>query len=493
MAVDLDRIIQSVTGAPTPTRKQARAPRDRRGLTCNEAALVTRAPKGWDFDERANACRKVRAMIAAGDGRGNINSDRVIIVALGLGRDSFTMLGLLEEGKLRAEGHRVRPQDVDAIVFSDPGAEWKHSMTAIADAQRFADDLGIPFYWLKKPLACEYEPMLAAVAGQRQRLREQAGEGVAVRVPPAFTDQFRKWRQGTESLSVRAKAETGYYHILAPIIEDFSARERLVLFKDKNCTVNHKIVPMRRLIEDLSIDKFNLGHNAWGAAVARGERVPHLSLVGIARDESSADPASRHARDSKRHPYNPDRHTETWSSRNKRWTPVAPGPWFIDEAYPLVESGITKDGEQAILERHGLGHVAKSGCFMCPFQPTEWYWVLGMMAKAGDPWAVHALGRLAEAERITLASGKGGPRIRDKRVQGQRTGTDRLTVEQAIPIIEAKLIAPIIEHYRVQGLSDGQARKQAMAAILRKDYAQGCKLGSVNRLVAWSHSCGGPH
>ena len=50
---------------------------------------------------------------------GHVNTDRVIVLNMGLGKDSMTMLALLAEGKLRAEGHPVRPQDLDAIVFAD--------------------------------------------------------------------------------------------------------------------------------------------------------------------------------------------------------------------------------------------------------------------------------------------------------------------------------------------------------------------------------------
>ena len=37
---------------------------------------------------------------------------------------------------------------------------------------------------------------------------------------------------------------------------------------------------------------------------------------------------------------------------------------------------IAKGDEAAILERWGFGHVVKSGCYMCPYQPLSWFWVL---------------------------------------------------------------------------------------------------------------------
>jgi hypothetical protein len=48
--------------------------------------------------------------------------------------------------------------------------------------------------------------------------------------------------------------------------------------------------------------------------------------------------------------------------------------------FPLLEAGISKADEDAILWASGWdapeAPVFKSGCFMCPFQPPGWYWVL---------------------------------------------------------------------------------------------------------------------
>ena len=51
-------------------------------------------------------------------------------------------------------------------------------------------------------------------------------------------------------------------------------------------------------------------------------------------------------------------------------------PAYEDPIYPLVDMGIEKADEAAILARHGLDWVRKSGCFMCPFQPVGWFWAL---------------------------------------------------------------------------------------------------------------------
>jgi hypothetical protein len=68
----------------------------------------------------------------------------------------------------------------------------------------------------------------------------------------------------------------------------------------------------------------------------------------------------------------------------------------VTEAYPLVELGVTKADEDAILIRHGLSHARKSGCAMCPFQPVGWYWALRETDPAG--WAA-----VVAYERVALA------------------------------------------------------------------------------------------
>jgi hypothetical protein len=53
--------------------------------------------------------------------------ERTTPLNMGLRRDSLAMLALLIEGQLVAEGRPLRPADVDAVVFSDPGFEWAHT------------------------------------------------------------------------------------------------------------------------------------------------------------------------------------------------------------------------------------------------------------------------------------------------------------------------------------------------------------------------------
>ena len=61
-----------------------------------------------------------------------LNSDRIVSLNLGLGRDSIAKVCLLVEGKLEVEGHgRITPEEVDYVVFSDTGCEWEHTYDLI--------------------------------------------------------------------------------------------------------------------------------------------------------------------------------------------------------------------------------------------------------------------------------------------------------------------------------------------------------------------------
>ena len=82
----------------------------------------------------------------------------------------------------------------------------------------------------------------------------------------------------------------------------------------------------------------------------KGLRERHRVLIGIAADESSR-------------AINTGRPSYEWA------------------VYPLVEMGINKADEGAILQRHGFDGVFdlpvyKSGCYLCPYQPAGWYALL---------------------------------------------------------------------------------------------------------------------
>jgi len=244
-----------------------------------------------------------------------LNSDRIITLNCGLGRDSMTLVCLLAEGRLVAtiDGQRqtVRAADVDAVVFSDTGAEWDHTYSLIPTLQAMCDQMGVPFVILRK------------------------GDDDVATMNPATS-----WTEITE------RAAAGAYHYRPAIMDDFASRSTVASLGKGDCTSNNKIGPIRRFVADLSAVRFGLNNREWSHRVVKGLRPAHVTLIGIAADETS------------------------------RLIHNGKAPKYITEAYPLVDMGIAKADETPILERHGLGHVRKSGCYMCPYQPLSWYWAL---------------------------------------------------------------------------------------------------------------------
>jgi len=256
-----------------------------------------------------------------------LNVDRIATLNCGLGRDSIAMVCLLVEGKLRHNGRTVLPSDIDYVVFSDTGCEWEHTYSLIPAIRQKLAAVGVPFIVLSKPS----------------------------RPADALGSAPTTWE------AIEHKAATGGYHVsltgvaLPSIIEEMTSRDTVVNFKGQ-CTDKHKIAPMRRLIEDAARVRFGVATNrAWGELVRKGDRQPHLALIGIAADEQKRiDKAAK-----------------------------AKGRDYVVEAYPLHEMSIAKADEAPILARRGLGHVRKSGCYLCPFQPASWYWALSV----ADPTA----------------------------------------------------------------------------------------------------------
>ncbi len=70
---------------------------------------------------------------------------------MGLGRDSLAMLAMLLEGELVAEGRALRPADVDAVVFSDPGFEGAHTCALLPRVRRMRALHGLRLVVLHKP------------------------------------------------------------------------------------------------------------------------------------------------------------------------------------------------------------------------------------------------------------------------------------------------------------------------------------------------------
>lgn len=313
-----------------------------------EHQLAKAPPPGLGREDLERFLRRHRARLEALAGAGlartmlpaELPRERIVTLNLGLGRDSLAMLGLLVEGALVAEGRAVQVGDVDAVVFADPGAEWGHTYALLPRVRRFCMRHGLRLLVLDKPPR-------EGEGGWARYLGELPRPGTPTRRAAL---RERPWRTpGPETPEARAAA--GYYHLRAPILDDYAERGTIASRGKKDCTENHKVEPIRKLTEDLALERFGLDHRAWGREVRARRRWPHLALIGIAADEAGR---ARYA-----HPLL-----------------GGTGPWYATEAYPLVELGVTKADEQPILARHGFGDARKSGCFLCPFQPVGWYWAL---------------------------------------------------------------------------------------------------------------------
>jgi len=244
-----------------------------------------------------------------------VNDGRIITLNAGVGRDSTAMLCLLCEGLLEVKGlGTLTPLDIDAVVFSDTGCEWPHTYDLVPRLQKLCTDNGLPFITLAKP------PCLPAVDDHSW-----------ITCDP-WTD----------------KIAGGAYHYRLSVLADYQSRETVVSLGKGDCTDNHKIQPIRRFIQDLSIQRFGLSNRQWSGLVRNGEREPHVSLIGFAADEG------------------------------RRLANAKRGVAYVTEMYPLIDMGIPKDEESPILSQWGLDGTKKSGCFVCPMQPAGWWWVLSV-------------------------------------------------------------------------------------------------------------------
>ncbi len=268
-----------------------------------------------------------------------LNTDRLTILSLGLGRDSVAMVCLLTEGKLLVEGEHLGPADVDVVVFSDTGAEWAHTYQVLPRVRTLCEEHGIRLLVLAKP------PVEGELGWLTYLKTKKKGE----RSEPAWRQHF----EGREA-TIEEKAAAGYYHRRAPVLWDYFRLGQITLRANAGCTSNHKIKPINSaLTDDLCHERFGVrtANGAWGRLVKKGLRLRHRVLIGIAADEV---------------------HRAEKGAEAKART----ANWFIEAHYPLVEAGITKADEGAILTRHDLNHVRKSGCTFCHFQTTGWFWAL---------------------------------------------------------------------------------------------------------------------
>jgi hypothetical protein len=242
----------------------------------------------------------------------------------GGGRDSTAAICLLHAGKLVSRDVLLRPSDVTGIAFADPGYEWDHTYAAIRAVRPIIEDMGVPLYVIKKPPEDDWR------ADTRQK-----GE----RVIPAWTQ-----RAEAEGQSPQQKCDSGAYHYRLPIVDEYERNEKITARASASCTTNHKVLPIRRLMDDLCKAKFGISTRLWYTRMRRGAP-KHEVILGIAADEA------RRAIDTGR-------------------------PLYEQVSYPLVDMGITKDDESKILQAYGLDWIKKSGCRNCHFQSLGWYAVL---------------------------------------------------------------------------------------------------------------------
>lgn len=269
------------------------------------------------------------------------NHDHLITMNIGMGRDSIAMLCLLKERALVCAGEVMVPEDVDAAIFSDPGEEWDHTYQVVPAVRELCASMGVRLIVLEKPPTAVWS----------RNLREHGS-----RDAPAWC---------TPDGTVEEKAARGAYHRRLPIMDEFGRFAKIAVTVNASCTDNHKVSPIRRCVNDLSVERFGMRCDAWSRRAKKGEAIRHEVLIGIAADEA-------------------ERAIDTGR------------PFYEQVRYPLVEMGIDKDGTAPILERHGFGHVRKSGCIMCPFQGAGWYWALRETNPAR--WA-----RVVDYERRALA------------------------------------------------------------------------------------------
>lgn len=265
------------------------------------------------------------------------NHDRIVSLNLGLGRDSITMLCLASRGELRVKGlGKLSLEDLDYVVFSDTGREWPHTYDLLDRVRKLLGDR-VPLFVLRKPKRRPPRPPGRTATGKKRPLRD-------------------KWRVASMDEAI-TKAEKGGYHYRRDIFLDYAV-DRPVgpTFPGfgGDCTGNHKIGPMRRLMNDVSLLRFGQTNKKRADLVREGLVKPHLALIGIAADEKKRVIATIEA--------------------NSDGTNA-----YVLELMPLVDMKITKADEVPTLEACGFADVRKSGCYMCKFQPPSWWWALSVL------------------------------------------------------------------------------------------------------------------
>lgn len=399
---------------------------------------------------------------------------RVTVLRMGLGRDSMTLLVLLVAGKLVVNGEILHAEGVDAVVFTDPGHEWAFTYALIPRVRQFCEAHGLRFLVQSKPPAEGPDGWAAWV---RYQSSVRAAGSSHFGTPP--------WRRDPPA-SIEARCASGYYHLRAPLFEDYSAKDAWIAKDDSSCTVNHKIAPNRELVADLQVETYGrldevVGSKkrlpwtrqaeAWSAEVRGGRAAPHLMLIGYAADEQ------------------------------KRLSEVAkPEGDFTDfetEAYPLMEMGIAKADEQALLDSlpgvdaagvlrpGGFSDVRKSGCCSCKEQDVAQFWMLreldpGYFAKVLDhekrvvartgPWQAIFPKRFVARD---VRTGRPNPMVESFRrggyVVGEREVQGREYVYVWVPLAER-----VSEWEAVFWMTTG--RTPTVEEVAKKEYRGGCSV-----------------
>jgi len=314
-----------------------------------------------------------------------LNADRLVILRLGLGRDSMTMLGLLGAHQLVVEGQERGPDEIDAVVFSDPGGEWEFTYDLIPRVRAFCREHGLRFLVQNKPPA---EGPGGWIAWKRHQKTIADALAVQGKTPHGSSYGKPPWRKHRPA-TIGERAASGYYHARIPLFEDYDRKSAWMIRKNPSCTILHKVEPNREMLQDLAQERFGAWatHKAWSAAVDAGERRPHLMLLGLAADE-------------------PARLEKGKEESAKRM--AKEGESYEAEAYPLEEMGIGKGDEQRFLDalpgvdpggrlrKGGFSDVKKSGCRFCKYQDKQQFWMLREL----DP---EFFERVVDLERRNLA------------------------------------------------------------------------------------------
>ena len=274
----------------------------------------------------------------------------LLALSMGLGRDSMTILALLQGRGITVLGRRgVKLADLDAVIFSDTGLEWDHTMDLAPIVRRVCSKAGVPFFNLAKPTDRE---QLAYMKRWRK------GE------PLVGAWRKRKYFKGSRPTlrEMQDKAARGGYHAFVDLDRATGLYERTTGYNTATCTERHKIIPVEEVLNDLLLLKYGISLDTWGVQASRGELEPNVLMIGIAADETG---------------------------RMRTWDPKAPIglgrslgakrskallTWAVRKVYPLAEMEISKADEESILAKTGWPFIYKSGCFSCHFQPVSWFW-----------------------------------------------------------------------------------------------------------------------